>query len=376
MLKRILTQKRYLKHIYKEQRGITGLETAIILIAFVVVAAVFAYTVLSAGLFSTQKSQEAVYSGLQETQGTLEIKGSVVTGGLATINGCNALGTWIDGTHGTVAYTTVAGEYVEGSGAEDITVDAAAVANDTLASASMPQRALAAGDAITLWVKVTTELTGSEVNFAIGPDATLHDDNSQNVVITGADTGWHKYSMTLAGDDTAADNYGFYVTAADPGNAAHIYVDDITIDHPALNIISDPLNVFANSVTFTLALANGGPGIDFTQTTDADSDGDIGDESTKTHKVIVAYSDANQTKSDITWTITKVGKTDSDDILDTGEQFILTVDLTYINQHVTADNQKVDENHQFTLEIKPATGASFIVERTMPDRIQKVTNLN
>jgi len=78
MLKRILKQKRFFKNIYKEQKGITGLETAIILIAFVVVAAVFAYTVLSAGLFSTQKSQEAVYAGLKETQGTLEILGGVV----------------------------------------------------------------------------------------------------------------------------------------------------------------------------------------------------------------------------------------------------------------------------------------------------------
>lgn len=63
---------------HRQQKGITGLETAIILIAFVVVAAVFAYTVLSAGLFSTQKSQEAVYSGLKETQSTMEILGSVV----------------------------------------------------------------------------------------------------------------------------------------------------------------------------------------------------------------------------------------------------------------------------------------------------------
>jgi archaeal flagellin FlaB len=78
MLKRILKQKRFFKNIFKEQKGITGLETAIILIAFVVVAAVFAYTVLSAGLFSTQKSQEAVYNGLKETQGTLNMLGGVV----------------------------------------------------------------------------------------------------------------------------------------------------------------------------------------------------------------------------------------------------------------------------------------------------------
>jgi len=73
---------------FMSQKGITGLETAIILIAFVVVAAVFAYTTLSAGLFSTQKSQEAVYSGLKEAQSTLELKGNVI----ATANSTGATG--------------------------------------------------------------------------------------------------------------------------------------------------------------------------------------------------------------------------------------------------------------------------------------------
>jgi flagellin FlaB len=66
--------KKFLRH----EKGITGLETAIILIAFVVVAAVFAYTALSAGLFSTQKGQEAVYSGLKEARSTVELKGAVI----------------------------------------------------------------------------------------------------------------------------------------------------------------------------------------------------------------------------------------------------------------------------------------------------------
>ncbi len=66
------------------EKGITGLETAIILIAFVVVAAVFAYTVLSAGLFSTQKAQEAVYSGLKEAQSTMELRGAVIATGNTT----------------------------------------------------------------------------------------------------------------------------------------------------------------------------------------------------------------------------------------------------------------------------------------------------
>lgn len=69
---------RVMRKINRNQKGITGLETAIILIAFVVVAAVFAYTVLSAGLFSTESSKEAVYAGLETAQSTLELKGSVV----------------------------------------------------------------------------------------------------------------------------------------------------------------------------------------------------------------------------------------------------------------------------------------------------------
>jgi len=70
--------KRLAKTMRRDERGITGLETAIILIAFVVVASVFAYTVLSAGIFSSQKGQEAVYTGLQTARSTLELKGDVV----------------------------------------------------------------------------------------------------------------------------------------------------------------------------------------------------------------------------------------------------------------------------------------------------------
>ena len=54
------------------------METAIILIAFVVVASVFAYTVLSAGIFSSQKGKEAIYAGLDEARSSLEPKGSML----------------------------------------------------------------------------------------------------------------------------------------------------------------------------------------------------------------------------------------------------------------------------------------------------------
>jgi len=61
-----------------DQRGITGLETAIVLIAFVVVASVFAFAVLSTGLLSSEKSKETVLGGLEETSSTLSIRGDIV----------------------------------------------------------------------------------------------------------------------------------------------------------------------------------------------------------------------------------------------------------------------------------------------------------
>ncbi len=62
----------------ERQQGITGLETAIILIAFVVVASVFAFTVLSTGIFSSERSKETVFSGIEEAQSTLEPRGSII----------------------------------------------------------------------------------------------------------------------------------------------------------------------------------------------------------------------------------------------------------------------------------------------------------
>jgi flagellin FlaB len=65
-------------NMHRGQRGMTGLETAIILIAFVTVAAVFGYAVLSAGLFSAERGKETVYAGLAQAKSNMELSGSVI----------------------------------------------------------------------------------------------------------------------------------------------------------------------------------------------------------------------------------------------------------------------------------------------------------
>jgi len=63
---------------HNEKSGITGLETAIVLIAFVVVAAVFAFTVLTTGLFTSEKAKETALAGVATTSSSLTVKGNII----------------------------------------------------------------------------------------------------------------------------------------------------------------------------------------------------------------------------------------------------------------------------------------------------------
>ena len=67
-----------LQGILQDEQGLSALETAIVLIAFVVVASVFAFTMLSAGMFATEASKEAIYAGLDEVRSSVELRGSVI----------------------------------------------------------------------------------------------------------------------------------------------------------------------------------------------------------------------------------------------------------------------------------------------------------
>ena len=72
-----------MKQLKSDDSGFTGLEAAIVLIAFVVVAAVFSYVVLGAGFFTTQKSQETVYKGVEQASTNLQMIGNVY--GIASV---------------------------------------------------------------------------------------------------------------------------------------------------------------------------------------------------------------------------------------------------------------------------------------------------
>jgi len=271
-----------MKKLARDQRGITGLETAIILIAFVVVAAVFAYTALSAGIFSAQKGQETIYSGLKQAAGSMEIKG------------------------GMIAYNKVAGESIgTGDGAED-----------TFYTAYAPILA-----------------------------------DSQTVYVAGT----AKVETT---DYTITDATGVIVFEA----------GDIPTLGQAVTVDYQAAASKVAKVSFVVSNGVGGEPIDLTVPTDADAPPDGAADSGSTHKTVISFNDKNQLINNLAWTKTQLGFGDSDNLLEQGEEFLITVNLRALTTELGSDTE-------FTLAVKPMQGGSLIVTRTTPNTIDKVINL-
>jgi len=69
--------KQSLRKLLKQNRGMVGIEAAIVLIAFVIVAAAFSFMVVNMGLFSTQRGRETITQGISEASSPITLDGSI-----------------------------------------------------------------------------------------------------------------------------------------------------------------------------------------------------------------------------------------------------------------------------------------------------------
>lgn len=359
------------RKIDKNQGGITGLETAIILIAFVVVAAVFAYTVLSAGLFSSQKSSEAVYAGLEETQSTLELKGAVLADNLCEITDCETA--WASGTTLTTTGTQ------EGSNCVyfDATSSGTVAYYTTGATYNFSNN-----HSVRFFMKANAAVAAEDLDFFMSPSTTGGNPSATWNVPAYAGTSSTWAYVELGTPDTGAWTSCTAIRSIGFNSDGTSTADEVSVDivetEPILSTAAE-LKAYANELIFTVASALSGEPMDFTTTSDSDNDGLISDETTKTHKVIISYSDEYQYISGLAWSMTSVGQADSDTLLESSEKFQITVDLKQVNNQSgvssPADTKKIGAHHNFTVEIKPPKGAVLIVERTMPSIIHTLANL-
>ena len=60
-----------------DDAGFTGLEGAIILVAFIIVASVFSFIILNSGFFATDTAQKVIYAGVEQSASFLILIGDV-----------------------------------------------------------------------------------------------------------------------------------------------------------------------------------------------------------------------------------------------------------------------------------------------------------
>ncbi|MCV0409536.1 archaellin/type IV pilin N-terminal domain-containing protein [Nitrosopumilus sp.] len=71
-------------------RGVIGVESAIVMIAFVIVAAALAFVVLNMGFTTSQKAKTTIISGLGESSSSMQVAGKVIgVGCTSSSNGCS-----------------------------------------------------------------------------------------------------------------------------------------------------------------------------------------------------------------------------------------------------------------------------------------------
>ena len=345
------------RRLRSSERGVTGLETAIILIAFVVVASVFAFTVLSTGIFSAERGKETVFAALKQARGSVELKGSIVVNGVTDITLSNADTAW--NVSNDVTGTLETTDKKVGSGSQKFVVATAFATGlvayeDLLSPVDMTDR-----DSISFWVKSSVNATAGQLQLSV--------DDTAGCTSTLEDIDMPALSAGVWKLVTVGVSKSTVVTVI---NCVGLTIDsDITTAD--VDIFLD--NIIANgqgtSIVITIGNAIEGEAVDLAAPSDADDDG-IADQTERQHKLLVTYNDKDQLVNDLYWTKQFVGVSDDDDLLEIGERVELTIQLAGL-----AQSTPLTKNKRFQIEVKPAEGSVLSVERAMPAQVDVSMNL-
>ena len=320
------------------ERGITGLETAIVLIAFVVVSSVFAFAALTTGLFSSDQSKATIQAGLSEARGSLEVWGGVQAESTVT----------------TKSLTTVTGEAVgTGNGV-----------NTSFSLANSP--ILTNSETVYVAAVAKTRDTDYTINFgtaaitftaapANGAAVTADYKHGNEAVGTGNGT---TTSFTLASKPVMSGS----VTLYEDGVVKTFGADyDVTYGTGVLTLTSAPANgkridaiyqyYKIDKVKFHMANAAGGKPVDVTP-----------------GETVLAYTDSDTLDENIDdFVITPQGSADADNLLEPGEIIESTVDVS---------SYGLKEEEEFLIEVRPPDGAVIGLGRSIPATISAIINLD
>ncbi len=86
-----MKMKGMFRKLLRQKRGIVGLEAAIVLIAFVIIAAAFSFMVVNQGLFATERGKAVVQEGLQQASTPLSMDGTIFVRTTSTDTSVNCI---------------------------------------------------------------------------------------------------------------------------------------------------------------------------------------------------------------------------------------------------------------------------------------------
>jgi len=326
----------------RKRKGFTGLEAAIVLTAFVVVAAVFSYVVLNAGFFTTQKSKEVVHTGVEQATSSVELAGDVVGYGWknspGTGSGNRTLGFIKNGVFSDLLsltnasrtyakaevtnvtspwYVNVSVTYKNGTGIYTAYIN---ITNSNYTNYEN-------------WKDITTELPDnkSAVDIINMEQVELHNVSSYKISVQSYGTYEWQYDGTQKSDKLTIVKFYLQLTAGEHP----MDMDGITLS-------------YADSDTYVGSL----------EYVDKGGDAHGMDDSKK-----LPMQEGEWTY----YIITSEGYGDSDNLLELGEKAEVTL---------VVPGGGVSNNEEFQVEVKPASGATLTIKRKAPSAIDYVMNLH
>ena len=336
--------------IMRSARGITGLETAIILIAFVVVASVFAYSILSAGLFTAERSKQAVYTGIDTAASSIELVGLMKADGVAAtvITAADATASWT--ALGNVTLASETDDRKEGTGSVRMTIaggfTSGLIAYEDLGSTVDLSGHYAAG----LWIKSDTTLASGVLKLLLDDSAGCGSpEESLDVGALTAAT-WTQVHRNVS--DASALTAVACTGLSAPGDPGAIVL--------LVDLIQGPPEI----QRVHLALKNALPtaGVVFIPQADSNGDGLLSDETDQANLLVISYMDTTQLVRDLAWSTKELGRGNGDQELSNGETFLLTIELRGVDPIPTTGTA-------MTFHIAPPQEASLVLEKIAPTNI-------
>lgn len=350
-----------------DQSGVTGLETAIILIAFTVVASVFAFTLLSTGIFSAERGKETVFAGLEDARSTLVPSSGLVGYGLTQDIMSTAENAWTSNTT-TVTSTVGTVEKKRGAGSAELVIQTAA----TTGLMAYEDRAVAVNltdqTQLRFWVRSSTTTVAGQFEIVLDENTGCASPEAHVDVPALAANVWSLVTAAITQTDGS--------TAVTDANkdavrcvGLEVETDLSTGGNVTLNLDQIVGAGQITKVVFNISVAAKGDAVNLTPSADADDNG-IADSDGK-NLMTVSYFDRNQLVRDLYWSINFLGDSDGDFLIESGEQAEITIFLTGL-----ADATPLTTDEIFSLELKPPSGSVMVIKRTTPATVDLIQPLD